>query len=203
VPDLHALAAIAGVYLAGLIVPGPNFIVIAGASVARGRNAGLWAAAGVVTVNILWAGASLAGMGLIFQRLPWLLTSLKLAGSAYLVWTGVAMIRSGLTKPLPGEPAEDVGASPFRSGMTTNLANGKAVVFYSSIFSAAAPQGASSLTLLCALLLVLAMGFLWYGAFALLLSRRGALRSIIGSRRVMGLAGGTVMIGLGAYLALR
>ena len=59
----------------------------------------------------------------------------------------------------------------YRAELATNLSNAKALAFYTSAFSAAAPAPVRTATLWPALALVLAIALVWYGLVAVALSR--------------------------------
>lgn len=128
--DLAALASVALIYAAGVMSPGPNFMVVAQVAAARGIGPGLAAVAGVVLVNGIWAAASLFGLTAVFAAFPALFLALKIAGAAYLIWMGVRLWRDA-SKPLADVVRADAGlAGAFRAGLATNLSNAKATAWY-------------------------------------------------------------------------
>ena len=148
----HALVAFAAIFSIGVMSPGPNFMVVAQRSVARGRADGIATMLGVVTVSGIWARASLFGIGVLFAAFPWMRSFLRIGGAAYLLWLGVRMWRHA-NEPLPVVPGGEGGGfwRAYRAGLATDLSNAKAVAFYTSAFSAAAPERGSTATLWVAL----------------------------------------------------
>lgn len=51
---------------------------------------------GITVGNMLWAGLALGGLHLIFGRVVWLQTALRVLGGTYLVYLGVQMWRASL-----------------------------------------------------------------------------------------------------------
>ena len=202
--DLHSLWTVCLVYAAGLLSPGPNFLAIAHYALRGYRLQALATAAGVVTVNGLWASTSLFGVDLLFGLAPWMLALLKGAAAVYLFLVGVRLWRrAGLARPvLPGAAQGGTLAASFRAGAATNLANIKAVAFYAAAFSTVAPTPERMHTLYVALALVLLLACLWYGLVALLLSARSiAVRSERWSKWAER-SGGIAMIGFCLALVL-
>ena len=202
--DQHAVLAVAGIAAIGVMSPGPNFMVVAQRAVARGRTEALAAVLGVVTVSALWAAASLFGIGVVFRLFPWTHLLLKLLGAAYLAWAGIRLWRHAgapLAAPPPVTATRHRLWRAFRAGLATNLANAKAIAFYTSAFAAAAPSTGGTATLWLSLGLVLIVALSWYGLVAVALST-GALagayrRAKAGIERTCGV----LMILFGAQLA--
>jgi len=201
--DLSTLVTVALIFALGVMSPGPNFMVVAQRSVARGRADGLATVLGVVTVSGLWAACSLFGIGLLFALFPWTRVVLRIAGATYLLWLGVKMWRHAHV-PLADTGAAGAGGSfwtAYRAGLATNLSNAKAVAFYSSAFSAAAPAPGHTATLWLALALVLVIALAWYGLVAVALSSGPAAAAYRRAKKPIERACGVLMIGFGAKLA--
>lgn len=202
--NLHLLLALALVFAAGVMSPGPNFMIVAQRSLARGRADGLATMLGVVTISGLWAAASLFGVGMLFALFPWARTVLRLMGAVYLFWLGGRMWRHA-SRPLSELPG--VGAAPatfwgaYRAGLATNLSNAKAVAFYTSVFSAAAPAPGQTALLWLALLLVLVIAMAWYGLVAVALSSGPVAAAYRRGKTTIERTCGLLMIGFGAKLA--
>ncbi|RZM10511.1 MAG: LysE family translocator, partial [Sphingomonas sp.] len=139
--DIHRLVAVALIFALGVMSPGPNFMVVAQRSVARGRADGLATVLGVVTVSGMWAAGSLFGIGLLFALFPWTRTVLRVLSAGYLFWLGIKMWRNARV-PLAIADTDARGSGfwgAYRAGLATNLSNAKSLAFYTSAFSAAAP----------------------------------------------------------------
>jgi threonine/homoserine/homoserine lactone efflux protein len=202
--DLRTIAAVAGIFALGVMSPGPNFLVIAQRAVAHGRAEALAAVLGVVAVSMLWAASSLFGLSVVFTLFPWTRLALKVMGAGYLVWAGLRLWR-GAAVPLAPTP-DGLGARPslwraFRAGLATNLANAKAIAFYTSAFAAAAPAPDQTATLWLALLLVLVMALGWYGLVAVALSTGAIARRYRRAKAGIERTCGVLMIVFGVRLA--
>ncbi|MCP5366372.1 MAG: LysE family transporter [Hyphomicrobiales bacterium] len=165
--------AVTGIWLVTVLLPGPNFVATVHASLARSRRDGLLVVAGIALGTLVWAAASLAGLGLLFRAAGWLFVVVKTLGAAYLIVMGLRMVlaRGGAA----AAPARAGGA--FRTGLLTDLSNPKAATFFTSLFAVAVPPGAPLWFQAALVGTVVAMAALWYGAVALVLSggRAGAL----------------------------
>lgn len=171
--DTHALVMILLIFALGVVSPGPNFLVVAQRSVARGRADGLVTVLGVATVSSLWAAGSLFGIGLLFALFPWAHLVLRAAGAAYLFWLGLKMWRNAhvpLVEATTSAKARSNLWRAYRAGLATNLSNTKAFAFYTSAFAAASPSPDQTATMWLAVGLMFVIALTWYGSVALALS---------------------------------
>ena len=158
--------AVTGIWLVTVLLPGPNFVATAHASLARSRRDGLLVVLGLALGTLVWAGASLAGLGLLFRSAAWLYVAVKTLGAAYLIYMGLRMVLSrGGAAAVPAR-----AGNAFRIGLWTDLSNPKAATFFTSLFAVAVPPGAPLWFQAALVATVVAMAGLWYGAVALVLS---------------------------------
>ena len=204
-PTLWAsLLTITGIWLLTVVSPGPNFLATMHAAVTRSRRAGLLVAAGVAVGTTLWAAASLAGLGLLFQTAGWLYHVVRIVGALYLIYVGVRMIlaarRPAAPVSLSGQ-ATASGARAFRLGLLTDLANPKAAAFFTSLFAVAVPPDAPLWFdgLIVATVVVMAGG--WYATVALAVSWQPVATAYRRLERVITAAAGAVFVGFGIRLA--
>ncbi|MDF7774388.1 LysE family transporter [Sphingomonas sp. AOB5] len=203
--DTHALVALTLISIAGVMSPGPNFVVVAQRALLHGRRDAMITAAGVLTVSAIWASASLFGLAVVFKLFPWLHMTLKIVGAAYLLWIGFKLWRDA-RKPMPVVTAEGrAGAGgwrAFRAGLATNLSNAKAIAFYTSVFSAAAPSPEKTATLWVALVLVLAIGCIWYSVVVFAFTTGPVAAGYRRAKTTIERACGALMIAFGVQLAV-
>ena len=194
---------VAGIYAVGVLSPGPNFLAVAHRALRHGRGEALAVAAGVVVVNALWASLALFGIALLFSLVPWSLVLFRVAGGAFLVWTGIRLWRhAGDTMDaVASAPSRGGLAAAFRAGLATNLSNAKSVAYYGSVLSAAGPAPGQVTTVLLALAIVLAIAALWYGSVALILSTGPAGRAYGRGKSIVERACGVLMVAFGLRLA--
>ncbi len=167
------LTGFVAVHLLAVMSPGPSFLVVARASVARSRRSAIWSALGMGAGSVVWALAALFGLDVLFQIAPWLYTAMKLAGALFLIYLAVMLWRHA-DRPVPvlrpsGDSARSALAA-FRLGLFTQLANPKVVVFFGSIFLAVLPAERPGWMSLALLVLVFFDEFLWYAIVAIAFS---------------------------------
>jgi len=142
---LATLAAIWLVHLAAAISPGPAVVLSARTSLREGFRAGTWLSVGIGLGACLWACAAMFGLAILFRVAPALLTVLKYAGAAYLIYLAWMMWR-GASQPLSMDlPQGTAHRSPVGFvwlGIATQLANPKPAVFFGTIFLTFLPPAA-------------------------------------------------------------
>lgn len=82
---LILLVSILGVHLLALMSPGPDFFVVMQTAVSRTRKEALLCSLGVAIGMAFWAGLSLLGMHLLFEKYIWLQKVLIVLGGSYLI----------------------------------------------------------------------------------------------------------------------
>lgn len=207
------LAAIAGVMLLACMSPGPDMLAVTSHAFAR-RRAGICAAAGIATSHALWATLAVFGLGLILARLAWLYEGIRIAGGLYLLYLGARTL-TGLRRPAGAshdEPAaaaapataakSSSGAHAYRRGLLVGLTNPKAAAFFGSLFVTLLPVHAPLWVHGATVATVAAVSIGWFTSIALLFSTGSVQRGYAKLRRPVDALMGTVLVALGARLAL-
>ena len=136
---------LAVVHFLAVVAPGPDFAITVRQSVRYGRTVGMVTALGIGLGISLHVGYTLLGVGALLHTYPWLLTVASVLGAAYLVYLGVALIRSH-ARPAPGNTPESTAPTEadaalaslpkaFALGFLTNATNPKATLFFMAIFT--------------------------------------------------------------------
>lgn len=156
-----------------LLLPGPDFVAVVRNTLASGRRDGVLTALGVSLGITAYAGLSALGLSALFARLEWLEVAVRLAGSGFLTFLGIGLLR---TQHVDIDPPEtDIPdtprmrrRNPVLLGLLVNLTNPKAIIFFASIFGSAISPQTPTWVLVTAVALVGVCGLLWFSAIALL-----------------------------------
>lgn len=205
---LAPLLTVLGVWAVTVMMPGPNFLAVAHATLARSRRHGLWVVAGITVGTAIWATASLAGLGLLFRTAGWLYTAVKLLGGAYLIYLGLRMVLAS-RNPTPiraqtaseGIAAHSGAWAGFRRGLLVDLSNPKAAAFFASLFAVAVPPAAPLWLQASVVAAVVAVAAVWYSAVALTLGSRSISAAYRQAERLITAIAGAVFMALGLRLA--
>ncbi len=205
-PTWTSLAGFAALSFAIIVVPGPSVAFVISRALALGRRAALLTvvgnAAGFAVLVVLVS----CGLGAVVERSVAAFTVVKLVGAGYLVWLGLRTVRHRPTGASAIDPSAVArGRRHVLDGFVVGLANPKAIVFLAAVLpqfvdGRGAPPGVQMVVLgLVFVALALVCDAAW-GVVAGT-ARQWMVRSPERLDRLR-LAGGAVMIGLGARLAL-
>ena len=192
---------------AAAFVPGPAVLYVVGQAMRHGANKAVAANLGILSGNAVWFTASAIGLATLVAFAQPVFVAIKWLGVAYLTWLGIsawrdAMRASGssqkIAAPVP------TGARMWRQGVLLQLANPKAILFFTALL----PQFVDPERAIAPQILVLAVTsivseFFVLAGYAWLAARGGALL-IARPRlaRATDAAAGTCLIGAGLGLAL-
>lgn len=205
-PSVESLVTFALAGVVFVVVPGPSVLFIVGRALAHGRRAALTSVAGN-TVGVLFPITAVAlGVGAAVEQSAVVLTVVKVAGAAYLVYLGVHTFRTrGDLVAALGHPGVQADRRSFRQGVLVGATNPKVLVFFSAVLPQFTDPAVGSPT---SQMLVLG------GLFALFASTldaawglgAGAARDWFATSparlRAVGGTGGLMMIVMGAGLAV-
>jgi homoserine/homoserine lactone efflux protein len=131
---LASLLLFAGTEFALSLTPGPAVLLVMSQGLRAGARASLLGALGIITGNAIYFTVSALGLGTLLMTSSVLFYAIKWAGAVYLIYLGAKLIRAsqwGRSQT----PSETVVARSrsFRQGLLTQLANPKAIVFFTAL----------------------------------------------------------------------
>lgn len=193
------------IWLAAIVSPGPNFLVVSRLALAGSRRSSIGATFGIALGSVIYAALTLFGLGLLILHFAWLGDTVRVLGGGYLIWLGIQAWRA------PQEYADRdqdrsadrtrTGRHGLRVGFLTEITNPKGIAFFLGLFAAAVP----SATPLWAKYAILAAGGLleiaWYTAVSLTLSSGPARAAYQRARQTIDRAFGTLLIAAGLKVA--
>lgn len=128
--SLHGILLLAFATFVFVMTPGPGVFALISRSLQGGAMAGLALTVGLMTADILYLSAALAGLAFIARDFHTLFLAVRLIGGLYLIALGIRAWRS------PATPMSEVGGvrrSPGRdllAGFLTSASNPKVILFY-------------------------------------------------------------------------
>lgn len=140
-PSILLAFAVACVVIS--VVPGPDMMFILANGIARGRAAGVVAAAGMSTGLAGHTIAAALGLGAVLQAAPVALDAVRIVGAVFLVYLAVSALRSAKVVAETA-PAKFGGRSLRRTYLMAtlvNLSNPKVVLFYLAFFPQFVTEG--------------------------------------------------------------
>lgn len=199
------LLAFVGVAVAVAVIPGPDMALVARNVVRHGRSAGFATSFGICTGILGWAVAAGLGVATLLATSTIAFTALKLAGAAYLVYLGITALRAH-----DGSTAAGVSGGSglawhraWLQGLASALLNPKLGVFFLTLLPQfVAPGDPPAVRALQLAVLFDVIGLSWLLTYSAMLGAVGAALDRPGPRRLMRWLTGTVLVGLGARVAL-
>lgn len=198
---MEQFLAVAGAHFLALLIPGVDFFLIARLALANGRRSAIGACVGIATANGIFITAAFCGVSLITN--PVLLSVIEGAGGGFLIFVGIAFLRStGTLNIESGSPAGRVSSSrSFVLGLASGLLNPKNALFYVSLAAAISTSAPPVLAFYGIWMFSVVLG--WDVLLALPL---GSTRAIAGMQRalpwVTKIAGGFLVL-FGAGMIVR
>ncbi|NCB61611.1 MAG: hypothetical protein EOM46_30115, partial [Gammaproteobacteria bacterium] len=150
------------IHLCALAAPGPDFFFVSRTALSGRLRHLVESASGVAIGILIWATLTLLGLNLLFERFPYAKLVIMTAGAIYLLKLAVDIYRSA-RQPLnelsaSGEQLQNV----LLKGVLTNLANPKAVIYFTSIFSSIPGIENSKGLLAQILILIVVESLVWF-----------------------------------------
>ena len=205
-PSLEHLIPFLLATLVFAIMPGPAILYTAAQTLARGRRGGFLAALGIHIGGFAHVIAAAAGLSAVFKLVPEAYAAVKIAGAVYLVWLGIGIIRG---RRDPGELPQVRGKRArraFLESVVVEVLNPKVAVFYIAFLpqfvdpAAAAPVWLQFLVL--GVIVNLAFSAMDVVTVLLTSSMLRRVRDSGLGERLLRWLGGSILIGLGARLAV-
>jgi threonine/homoserine/homoserine lactone efflux protein len=207
-PDWNILFAFLVTTSIFAFIPGPAMLYVAARTIAAGRNAGMMAVLGVHLGSYAHIIAAAAGLSVLFHAVPVVYALVKLAGAIYLIWLGISLFRAKASGP--GELQAETRRSArkaFAESIVVEVLNPKTAIFFLAFLpqfidsTALFPVWIQFVVLGLAVSIIFTIADIFAVALAGLVMTR--LNRSTTAQKLAQRAGGTILVGLGAHLALQ
>lgn len=132
--DPHLYLTFLGVMAIMAMTPGPANVFAVATGMQKGRAAVLMAVAGMNAATLVWFSAAALGLGALVKAFPQAFRVLAVGGALYVAWLGIKAIRGAFrTAAEPSEIPVRRGRSAFVDGFTVQIANPKAILFFTAV----------------------------------------------------------------------
>lgn len=154
-------------WVAAIAMPGPDIFLLLKLGI-RDRRSAVLAALGIMGGNLVWATASVLGMSALIRSFPVILPLLQVVGSCVLLWLGYQSFRGGLAQLKRKSEVPDIHLTkrPLLLGFVTNMANPKALIFFTALLSQFIPAETSWATSALIITVMVVTGIVWFVAVA-------------------------------------
>lgn len=132
--DPARYGAFLGVMAVMAVTPGPANLFAIATGAQKGKAAALVGVAGMNTATLVWFCAAALGLGALILAFPQVFHLLAFAGAAYIAWLGVKSLLGAFRHDAePGHHAFRQGKSAYLDGFAVQIANPKAVLFFTAV----------------------------------------------------------------------
>jgi threonine/homoserine/homoserine lactone efflux protein len=187
-----------------MLTPGPDMLFALASGLKSGPRAGLLAAVGAASGEVVHIGASAAGLAALFRTAPLLFDGVRLGGAAYLVLLGIRALRNR-NHGIGGKVGQNTSSDrTYWRGLLTNLLNPKMALFSIAFLPQFVDARAGNIAVQFLVLgaCFVALEIVVDGSIGLL---AGRLRHLLAGRRFrrnLNISAGAIFLGLGAKVAL-
>lgn len=203
--DIATLLAFAATFFVFAASPGPDNMTIVARTISHGAVSGIAYGMGTVAGILIFLTLAAFGLSVVASEMSVVMTILRYAGAAYLVWMGIKLWTAEPVLPelQPGSGSKGL-LRVFATGVVLNLGNPKMPLFYIALLPNVVGASLTIHQVASLAVVILAVEALVIGGHVLLASRaRKLLRRPSIVRRV-NRAAATVMVGAGvAVVATR
>jgi threonine/homoserine/homoserine lactone efflux protein len=189
-------------------LPGPAMLYVAARTMAGGRRAGLMAVIGIHIGSYAHIIAAAAGLSALFHAVPVAYALVKLAGAIYLIWLGISLFRSKSNgaSDMP-QAVQKSARKAFMESIVVEVLNPKTALFFVAFLpqfvdsTAGLPVWAQFTILGTVVSIMFTLADLVSVLLAGLVVER--LKRSSAAQKLVQRAGGALLVGLGAHLALQ
>ena len=188
------------VFALAVISPGPDFAVTLRTSIARGRKAGLFCAAGVASANAIHIFLVRFGLGPLITQNPIVYKVMLFAAALFLAYLGLKSILASRKKADSSSSEitqeNNKGKNSFIEGFLVNIFNGKAIVFWISYFTILSVSELPKwIEIGFPILLVISL-FIWFAFVAIVMSIKTVRQNYLKFENAFNLVMGLLLIAL-------
>jgi len=186
------------------IAPGPGMLYVLARALGGGRREGLLSALGTFFGGMVHVFAAAAGVSVILARSAMAFAAVKYLGAGYLCFLGIRMILDARNDQSVSVAGLRPARNPFWQGILTEVLNPKTALFFLSFIPQFVNRAHGHVFLQFVMLGILSVALNTAADIVVTLLAGPLGQRIRGSarfRRRQRTLTGTVMIGLGTYLA--
>lgn len=132
--DTHLFVLFMGVMTVMAITPGPANVFAIATGIQRGPRAALKGVAGMNAATLVWFAAAALGLATLVKAYPQAFRLLAIVGGVYVALLGLKSLWAGVSSEGKALPVHArMGASAFRDGFAVQIANPKAILFFTAV----------------------------------------------------------------------
>ena len=132
--DPHLYSTFLGVMAVMAITPGPANLFAVATGMEKGRASALVGVVGMNAATLVWFAAAALGLGALVKAFPQAFRLIAVAGALYVAWLGLKALHGAFkTAADPQHIVVRRGRGAFVDGFAVQIANPKAVLFFTAV----------------------------------------------------------------------
>lgn len=132
--DPHLYLTFLGVMAVMAVTPGPANLFSIANGIQRGPGGALMGVVGMNAATLVWFGAAALGLAALVEAFPQAFRLIAVGGALYVAWLGYQAWRGAFrTAADPDAPVVKLGRSALVDGFMVQIANPKAVLFFTAV----------------------------------------------------------------------
>lgn len=133
--DPHLYLTFLGVMMVMAVTPGPANLFSVANGVQRGKAAAMAGVVGMNAATLVWFGAAALGLGALVTAFPQVFRLISIGGALYVAWLGISALRGAFRNAADPDDAPTIrmGRSALVDGFMVQIANPKAVLFFTAV----------------------------------------------------------------------
>lgn len=197
------IISIAIALFVGAIVPGPSFLIVAKTALSKSRTHGVVASIGMGVGALIYALIASFGLFFVLETIPWLYTTLKLIGGAYLCYLACKLwIQAEEPAREPQKAIKELNYyKSFLLGLFIQLSNPKTAIWFGGVFIAFLPSVVPNYSYVLLGLTAFIVNTAWYSIIAVSLTTKPAQLLYVNLKKYIDRTASGIMTLLGTKLA--
>ena len=201
--EFHLWLSLVLICVLGALSPGPSLALVIKNTIHGGAKQGYATAISHGLGVAIYAGACIAGLGVLIVNSPVLFQFLQYGGAAFLVYLGVKALLAKKPSTNDDNQAVDINVNGWRDGFLIAFLNPKLAIFFIALFSQFIDANASIEQKMIMVSTVGLIDGIWYCLVTFALTRGNIIEKLRNNSHIVDKVTGVVLISLATRVVLQ
>lgn len=201
--EFHLWLSLVLICVLGALSPGPSLALVIKNTIHGGAKQGYATAISHGLGVAIYAGACIAGLGVLIVNSPVLFQFLQYGGAAFLVYLGVKALLAKKPSTNDDNQAVEINVNGWRDGFLIAFLNPKLAIFFIALFSQFIDANASIEQKMIMVSTVGLIDGIWYCLVTFALTRGNIIEKLRNNSHIVDKVTGVVLISLATRVVLQ
>ncbi|GLX82819.1 LysE family translocator [Thalassotalea eurytherma] len=201
--EFHLWLSLVLICVLGALSPGPSLALVIKNTIHGGAKQGYATAISHGLGVAIYAGACIAGLGVLIVNSPVLFQFLQYGGAAFLVYLGVKALLAKKPSTNDDNQAVEINVNGWRDGFLIAFLNPKLAIFFIALFSQFIDASASIEQKMIMVSTVGLIDGIWYCLVTFALTRGNIIEKLRNNSHIVDKVTGVVLISLATRVVLQ